>query len=100
MTNVGFAAIAVALRTLLEPGDEAIFLSPPWFFYEQLIVAADATPVRVKFDMPDCRLDLGRIQQVITSRTKVVVINSPHTPSGQIFSGDELEGLAAILTSA
>ena len=44
MTNGGFAAIAVALQTLLEPGDEAIFLSPPWFFYEQLILAAQGTP--------------------------------------------------------
>ena len=34
MTNGGFAAIAVSLKTLLEPGDEAIYLSPPWFFYE------------------------------------------------------------------
>ena len=38
MTNGGFAALAVSLRTLLEPGDEAIFLSPPWFFYELLIL--------------------------------------------------------------
>ena len=55
MTNGGFAAIAVALRTLLEPGDEAIFLSPPWFFYELLILAADGVPVRVKLEMPDVR---------------------------------------------
>jgi aspartate aminotransferase len=100
MTNGGFAALAVAFRTLLESGDEAIFLSPPWFFYEQLIIAADATPVRVKFDMPHCRLDLARIEQAITPRTRLVVINSPHNPSGQIFSRNELEGLAALLTSA
>src|SRR6188472_473535 len=48
MTNGGFAAIAVGIRTLLEPGDEAIFLSPPWFFYEALILGAGATPIRVK----------------------------------------------------
>ena len=40
MTNGGFAAIAVTLRAIVEPGDEVIFLSPPWFFYELLIVAA------------------------------------------------------------
>ena len=40
MTNGGFAAIAVSLRAILEPGDEVIFLSPPWFFYEILILAA------------------------------------------------------------
>ena len=93
-------ALAVAFRTLLEPGDEAIFLSPPWFFYEQLIIAADATPVRVKFDMPDAASTLAALSRPPRLRTKIVVINSPHNPSGQIFSHDELEGLAAILTSA
>ena len=44
MTNGGFAAIAVALRTLVEPGDEVLFLSPPWFFYEILILAVGGEP--------------------------------------------------------
>ncbi len=50
MTNGGFAAIAVTMRAILEPGDEVIFLSPPWFFYELLIVAADGVPVRVRLE--------------------------------------------------
>lgn len=103
MTNGGFAALAVAFRTLLEPGDEAIFLSPPWFFYEQLMLAADATPVRVKFDMPNCRLDeqaLARIEQAITPSTRLLVLNSPHNPSGNIVSLDEINALAGLLTSA
>ena len=103
MTNGGFAALAVAFRTLLEPGDEAMFLTPPWFFYEQLIIAADATPVRVKFDMPNCRLDepaLARIEQAITPSTRLLVLNSPHNPSGNIVSLDEINALADLLTSA
>jgi aspartate aminotransferase len=100
MTNGGFAAIAVALRTLLEPGDEAIFLSPPWFFYEQLILAADGVPVRVRFDMPDCKLDLARIEAAITPRTRVVLLNSPHNPSGRVVPLEELRELAGLLTSA
>ncbi|HEY8135724.1 MAG TPA: aminotransferase class I/II-fold pyridoxal phosphate-dependent enzyme [Candidatus Limnocylindrales bacterium] len=100
MTNGGFAAIAVALRTLLEPGDEAIFLSPPWFFYEQLILAADGIPVRVRFDMPDCKLDLARIEAAITPRTRVVLLNSPHNPSGRVVPLEELRALAELLTSA
>jgi len=47
MTNGGFAALAVAFRTILEPGDEVIFLSPPWWFYELLIRAAGGVPIRV-----------------------------------------------------
>jgi len=100
MTNGGFAAIAVALRTLLEPGDEAIFLSPPWFFYEQLILASDGVPVRVRFDMPDCKLDLARIEAAITPRTRVVLLNSPHNPSGRVVPLEELRELADLLTSA
>src|SRR3954471_2674928 len=98
MTNGGFAAIAVGLRTLLEPGDEAIFLSPPWFFYEQLILAADAVPVRVKLQMPDCVIDPESIEPAITSRTKVVILNTPHNPSGRVVSLDELRALADLLT--
>ena len=47
MTNAGFGALAVTLRAIVEPGDEVIFLSPPWFFYELLIAGADAVPVRL-----------------------------------------------------
>jgi aspartate aminotransferase len=100
MTNGGFAALAVAFRTLLDEGDEAVFLSPPWFFYEQLILAAGATPIRVGLDMPDCRLDPGRIEAAITQRTRVVVINSPHNPSGRIVPARELQALADLLESA
>ncbi len=98
MTNGGFAAIAVSLRTLLEPGDEAIFLSPPWFFYEQLIVASDATPVRVKLQMPDCVIDPVLIEPAITARTRLVILNTPHNPSGRVVSLDELNALAQLLT--
>jgi aspartate aminotransferase len=100
MTNGGFAAIAVTLRTLLEPGDEAIFLSPPWFFYEQLILAAEGVPVRVRFEMPDCKLDLARIEAAITPRTRVVLLNSPHNPSGRVMPLEELRELAEVLASA
>lgn len=97
MTNGGFAAIAIALRTLVEAGDEVVFLSPPWFFYEQLILASDATPVRVRLEMPDCPIDTKQIESAITQRTRVVVLNSPHNPSGRVVSPDELRALADLL---
>ena len=98
MTTGGFGALAVAFRMLLEPGDEAIFLSPPWFFYEFLILAADGVPVRVPLEMPDCPIDPAVIEAAITPRTRVVVINSPHNPSGRVVSLDELRTLADMLT--
>ena len=97
MTNGGFAAIAVSLRTLLEAGDEAVFLSPPWFFYEQLIVAADAKPVRVRLHMPDCVIDPALIEPAITAKTRLLILNTPHNPSGRVVSLDELKALGELL---
>jgi aspartate aminotransferase len=96
MTNGGFAAIAVTLRTLLEPGDEAIFLTPPWFFYEMLIVAAGGAPVRVALDAPG-DIDLQAIANAITTRTRVLILNTPHNPSGRVYTLDELQPVADLL---
>jgi aspartate aminotransferase len=100
MTNGGFAAIAVGIRALLEPGDEAIFLSPPWFFYEALILGAGATPRRVKLAPPAFDINLGGIEDAITPRTRLVLLNTPHNPSGRVYTLDELRGLADLLERA
>ena len=100
MTNGGFAAIAVTLRALLDPDDEAIFLSPPWFFYEYLTLAAGGEPVRVRLEPPAFDLDVDRIVAAITPRTRMVLINSPHNPSGRIYDASVLEQLATALTDA
>jgi aspartate aminotransferase len=100
MTNGGFAAIAVALRTVLDRGDEAIFLSPPWFFYELLILSAGATPVRVRLAPPEFTVDEAALEAAITPRTRLVILNTPHNPSGRVYRPEELEALAAVLRSA
>jgi aspartate aminotransferase len=100
MTNGGFAAIAVAMRTLLEPGDEAIFLSPPWFFYEMLILAAGGEPIRVRLAPPRFDLDLDAISEAVTARTRAVLVNTPHNPSGRVYPLEDLKALADILREA
>lgn len=100
MTNGGFAALAVALRTLVQPGDEVLFVSPPWFFYEILVLMAGGEPVRVKLEPPSFDLDVDRIAAAITPRTRVVLVNSPHNPTGRIFSESSLASLAEAVTDA
>ena len=100
MTNGGFSAIAVALRTLVDPGDEVVFLSPPWFFYELLILAAGGEPVRVPLDPPAFDLDVDRIAAAIGPRTRAVLVNSPHNPSGRVYTREALQSLADALTDA
>ncbi len=100
MTNGGFAALAVAFRAILEPGDEVVFLSPPWFFYELLIRAAGGVPVRVALAPPRFDLDPSAIAAAITPRTRAVILNTPHNPSGRVYPLADLRALAAALDEA
>jgi len=99
MTNGGFAALAVAMRTLVEPGDEVIFLSPPWFFYEFMILASDGVPVRLRL-APAFEPDMAEIAAAITPRTRAIIFNSPHNPSGRVYPLETLEALARTLADA
>jgi aspartate aminotransferase len=100
MTNGGFAALAVTFRAILEPGDEVVFLSPPWFFYELLILAAGGVPVRLPLAAPGFDLDPGSIAAAITPRTRAVVVNTPHNPTGRIYPAEALRTLGGVLTAA
>ncbi|HET9458317.1 MAG TPA: aminotransferase class I/II-fold pyridoxal phosphate-dependent enzyme [Candidatus Limnocylindrales bacterium] len=100
MTNGGFAALAVAFRAILEPDDEVVFLSPPWFFYELLILAGGGRPARVPLAAPTFDLDPATISAAITERTRAVILNSPHNPSGRVYPLGDLQALAAALEAA
>jgi aspartate aminotransferase len=100
MTNGAFAAISAALTAVVDPGDEVMFISPPWFFYEALIVGAGATPVRVKVDMQTFDLDVDAIAAAITPKTRAIIVNSPNNPTGRIYPEATLRQLAQALTEA
>ncbi len=100
VTNGGFAAIASSLRAVAGPGDEVIFVSPPWFFYEALVLAAGAVPVRVTLEPPDFDLDADAIGAAITPQTAAVLINTPHNPTGRVYPPEQLRRLADVLNEA
>jgi aspartate aminotransferase len=90
----------MALRAILDPGDEVVFLSPPWFFYEILIVAGGGVPVRVRLEPPGFDLDATTIAAAITPRTRAVLVNTPHNPTGRIYPPESLQAVADVLTEA
>ncbi len=100
MTNGGFAALAVAFRAILDPGDEVVMMSPPWFFYDLLIRAAGGVTVRVALEPPRFELDPAAIAAAITPRTRAVLLNSPHNPSGRVYPLDDLRALGDALGGA
>lgn len=100
LTNGAFAALSVTLTAVTDPGDEVIFISPPWFFYEMLIGAVGATPVRVQCDLQTFDLDLAAIEAAITARTRAIIVNSPNNPTGKIYPPETLHRLADLLAMA
>ena len=100
LTTGAFGAIAVAMRMLLNAGDEAIFSIPPWFSYESMLLAADAAPKKVPLKGERFDLDLEAIEAAITPKTRLVIVNTPHNPTGRIYDADMLAALAELLERA
>jgi aspartate aminotransferase len=100
LTTGAFAGLAVALNTVLDPGDEVIFISPPWFFYEALILQAGGVPVRVRVHPETFDLDFDAISAALNLQTRALILNSPHNPTGRVYPAVDLERLAEILRVA
>jgi aspartate aminotransferase len=100
LTTGAFAAIMVACHQVLDPGDEAIFSEPAWFCYEPLLLAAAAVPRKVPLRVPLFDLDLAAVDAAITRRTRLVIVNTPHNPTGRIYERETLEQLAELLERA
>ncbi|MGH8887003.1 MAG: aminotransferase class I/II-fold pyridoxal phosphate-dependent enzyme [Egibacteraceae bacterium] len=100
LTRGAFGALELALETVVDPGDEVIFSSPPWFFYEALILHAGGTPVRVRVDTETFDLDVDAIAGAMSARTRALIVNTPHNPTGKIYPIQTLKRLAAVLQAA
>jgi aspartate aminotransferase len=100
VTDGAFAGLNLCIRTVTDPGDEVIFLTPPWFFYEALIIGSEASPVRIAVDYETWDLDVPAIEAAITDRTSAIIVNTPNNPAGKIYPPETLRALADVLVDA
>ncbi|MEU3567404.1 pyridoxal phosphate-dependent aminotransferase [Kitasatospora sp. NPDC036755] len=89
-------AIAAALLALLEPGDEVIALEPFYDSYAACIAMAGATRVPLTLRAPSFRPDLDELRSLVTPRTRLLLINTPHNPTGTVLTAEELRGIAEL----
>jgi N-succinyldiaminopimelate aminotransferase len=89
-------AVAAALLALLEPGDEVIAFEPYYDSYAACVALAGGIRVPVTLRPPDFRPDLDALRAAITPRTRLILLNSPHNPTGSVFTRAELAGIAAL----
>ena len=88
--------IAAALLGLVDPGDEVILLEPAYDSYPAMLQMAGAVRRPVTLRWPDFRLDLDELRAAVTPRTRFVLLNSPHNPTGTVLSRPELDAVAAL----
>ncbi len=99
ITPGGSYAIYTAFTTILQPGDEVIVLEPAYDCYIPNIVANGGIPIRVPLKFPDYSIDWEKLQAAINPKTKAIIINSPHNPTGTILSDDDMQELQKILSN-
>jgi N-succinyldiaminopimelate aminotransferase len=92
-------AIAAAMLALVEPGDEVIAFEPYYDSYAASIAMAGGVRVPVTLRPPGFRPDLDALAAAVTPRTRLILLNSPHNPTGSVFTREELTAIARIAVS-
>ncbi|WP_413934810.1 pyridoxal phosphate-dependent aminotransferase [Nitrospira sp. BLG_1] len=83
-----------ACAALLNPGDEVILFEPYYQYHINALVAVEAVPVAVSMRPPAWSYSMDQLEEVVTPRTKAIIVNSPGNPSGKVYSQSELEAVA------
>lgn len=97
ITPGGTYAIYTALTTILNPGDEVIVFEPAYDSYIPNIEVNGAVAVRIPLDFPSYTINWNEVRRRINSKTKAIIINSPHNPTGSILTEEDLKSLASIV---
>ncbi|GAB2474802.1 aminotransferase [Hymenobacter qilianensis] len=91
-------ALANAVMSMVNPGEEVIVLAPYWVSYEEMVRLAEGVSVRVMGSLEnDYKATAAQIEEAITPRTKLIMYSSPCNPTGSVFSREELADIAAVL---
>jgi len=97
VTAGGTQAIYTAVACMVRPGDEAIVLEPVYDSYGPAVELAGGTVVRVPLSFPGFRPDWAEVRRRVTPRTRLILVNSPHNPSGTVLDAADLDALAGIV---
>lgn len=97
ITPGGTYAIYTALTTVLQPGDEVIVFEPAYDSYIPNIEINGAIPVLINLQFPDYKIDWEEVKQKITSQTRMIMLNTPHNPTGAVLSEDDMRQLQTIV---
>jgi methionine aminotransferase len=97
ITPGGTYAIYTSLTTVLQPGDEVIVFEPAYDSYIPNIVSNGAIPIRIDLKFPEYKIDWAEVKKRITLRTRMIMLNSPHNPTGAVLAKEDIAQLQTIV---
>jgi len=97
ITPGGTYAIYTALTTILQPGDEVIVFEPAYDSYIPTVEVNGAVPVLIDLEFPEYKIDWNKVRQKISPKTRMILLNSPHNPTGAVLSADDINELRSIV---
>ena len=97
VTSGATEALFDAVQAVVSAGDEVIVFDPAYDSYDPAILLAGGKTIHVPLSLPDYAMDWDRLEQAINSRTRLIIINSPHNPCGSVLSKDDFDRLAALI---
>lgn len=89
-------ALTASILALCEPGDEVIVLEPYFDVYPAAIELAQGVLVPLRLEAPDFQVDEEKLRSLVTERTKLILVNTPHNPTGHLITVPELEAIARV----
>jgi len=96
VTSGATEALGAAILATISPGDEVIIFTPAYDSYAPMIRRGGGTPVEVALQPPAWRIDSAALESAVTPRTRAILFNNPHNPTGRLFEPGELEAVAAV----
>lgn len=97
ISNGAKSCVYVALRAILNPGDEVIIPAPYWVSYSELVLMCGGVPVLVDAgEQENFKLSTEKFSAAITPKTKALILNNPNNPTGMMYSREELEEIARV----
>ena len=97
VTPGGTYALYTALTTILQPGDEVIVFEPAYDSYIPAIESNGAKAVALQLSFPEYRIDWDAVRSAVTEKTRAIIINTPHNPTGAVLHREDLEQLTRIV---
>jgi len=97
VTSGATEALFCAVHSVVRPGDEVILLEPAYDSYEPAVELAGGRAVRVPLRRPGFGVDWDRVRDAVSPRTRLLIVNSPHNPTGAVFAPSDLDALEDVL---